>query len=157
MSILQIHKKVISKIRYECLGSITRVSTSQKIAAITFDDGPNATYTPKVLQLLKKYNIHATFFLIGALAKKNQHIVKDIWSQGHAIGNHTWDHPALPDLPFIKKIGQIRKCSKHISPWGDKLFRPPFGVQNVSSRIAALLLGFKVIAWNIHIGDWLSN
>jgi peptidoglycan-N-acetylglucosamine deacetylase len=157
MDVLHIPKKAVSRIRYECLGSITRFSTSQKIAAITFDDGPDAAYTPLVLQLLKKFNIRATFFLIGTLANKNPHIVEDIWSQGHVIGNHSWDHPSFPDLPFTRQIIQIRKCSKQIGALGNKLFRPPFGAQNVSSRIAALLLGFKVITWNVHTADWQNN
>ncbi|UUZ95605.1 polysaccharide deacetylase family protein [Paenibacillus sp. P25] len=70
-----------------------------KIVALTFDDGPDGKYTARILDILKEQHVHATFFLIGQHAAKYPQIVKRIHEEGHAIGNHSWDHSDLSKLP----------------------------------------------------------
>lgn len=69
---------------------------------------------------------------------------------GHAIGNRSWDHKKLPGLPRQERLAQIRNTDIVLQPHIQKLFRPPFGEQNIVSRLDALLLGYEVVGWSIH-------
>ena len=69
-----------------------------KRVALTFDDGPDEKVTPQILATLKKYEAKATFFMVGKNVTTNQGIVKQLYEEGHEIGNHTWNHPKLTDL-----------------------------------------------------------
>ncbi len=66
------------------------------MAALTFDDGPDPVYTPRLLDILKRYASRATFFMLGERAEKLPHLVRQIAESGHAVANHTWDHPTFP-------------------------------------------------------------
>ena len=139
------------------LGSITHVSTSEPVAALTFDDGPDPDYTPLLLNVLKKHSIYGTFFMVGKAAVKYPELVKQVAQAGHVIGNHSWDHCSFRSITQKERLKQIRECAKAISPYGQKLFRPPYGDQTISSRIDALLLGYKVIIWNVCVYDWENH
>lgn len=91
-------------------GAVTRVDTQQRVAALTFDDGPHPIYTPRMLAVLNKHRTRATFFMVGAAAEKYPYLVRSVVERGHAIGNHTWDHPSLPALPRHLKRFQILAC-----------------------------------------------
>mgnify|MGYP006379987353 FL=1 len=77
------------------LKSYCHKPTSEKILALTFDDGPDEEMTPKVIAILKQYNIKATFFMIGSKAAQLPHIVREIVAEGHSIGNHTYSHKGV--------------------------------------------------------------
>ena len=101
-----------------------------KSVALTFDDGPHAEYTPKILEILKKYNARATFFVIGKNAKEHPEIVKQSFLEGHEIGNHTYSHPKMNSINSEKVIDEIQKTSQIIEEiTGQKpmLFRSPGG------------------------------
>lgn len=136
------------------MGTITHVSTTDSVAALTFDDGPDPFFTPRFLDILKKYNAHATFFMIGEAAERYPDLVQKIAQGGHAIGNHSWDHPSFPSITGRERRKQIRASAKAVAPFGQKLFRPPYGHQTVASRIDAILLRYKVIAWDMNACDW---
>ena len=72
--------------------------TERKLIALTFDDGPHYKYTEEILDILKKYGVKATFFMIGANAEKHPHLARRVFSEGHEIGNHTYSHPHLKGL-----------------------------------------------------------
>ena len=139
------------------LGSVIGVTTSRKVAALTFDDGPDPEYTLRLLAILKRYNTRATFFMVGEQASRHRNVVKQVAEAGHAIGNHTWTHPSFPTIGRRERQRQLRLCSQAIAPYGTKLFRPPFGHQNVASRIDAFTRGYEVIAWSFHAYDWLNH
>lgn len=125
--------------------------------SITFDDGPNLDYTPKVLNLLKKYNAKATFFCIGKNIKSNPILIKKIIDDGHTIGNHTYTHSNLIGF-FNKKriLKEIDETNKEIFKITNKnmmFFRPPFGVTNPMISKAIKETGHKVIGWNIRTYD----
>ena len=130
---------------------------TEKKIAITFDDGPNHTYTPRVLQLLKTYNAKATFFCIGKQVEKHPEILKIINAAGHAIGNHSFSHSTTIGfksteewLDEIKKTDQaIFKVLNHKTD----LFRPPFGVTTPHLAKAIKVTGHHVIGWNIRPFD----
>ncbi|RJP29156.1 MAG: polysaccharide deacetylase family protein [Candidatus Omnitrophota bacterium] len=126
-------------------------STRNKIA-LTFDDGPQSIYTPQILDILKKYNIRATFFLIGKNVEVLPELAKRIRDEGHIIGNHTYDHPdlRLQNQRQIKQ--QIRKTEKAIiDATGIKpyLFRPPYGVDNNVVLQEAENSGYTIIKWSV--------
>lgn len=129
--------------------------------ALTFDDGPNIDFTPKVLSLLKKYNAKATFFLIGKNIIKHPEIVKQIISGGHIIGNHSYVHSNDYGFKSTKKIlDDINKTQKlvlEITNLKLKFFRPPFGVTNPNIAAAVSSLKLKAFGWSIRSYDTTSK
>lgn len=112
---------------------ISAGKTGSKAVALTFDDGPSPSSTPVLLQLLKKYNYKATFFVIGNKAEKYPHLITDIVADGHTIGNHSWRHDSLLMLRNKKNLRQdIVKTQKILAESGVRplVFRPPAGITN---------------------------
>lgn len=141
------------------LGSVHRVETHTKVAALTFDDGPHAQYTPALLDILERYRAKATFFVVGESAAQHPELLERIVANGHALANHTWDHPSMDLLTRAKRREQLRRCAAALEPYGgdNKLFRPPYGNQSRIARLDAALLGYEVIAWTHHCYDWLEH
>jgi peptidoglycan/xylan/chitin deacetylase (PgdA/CDA1 family) len=139
------------------VGTVTRVNTNAGVAALTFDDGPDPEYTPRLLDTLKKYQVRATFFMIGQAAKAHPQVVKLVAQAGHAIGNHSWDHPSFPLISGRERRTQIRACAQALAPYGQRLFRPPYAEQNIESRIDASLLGYKVVMFDAWSDDWCGG
>jgi peptidoglycan/xylan/chitin deacetylase (PgdA/CDA1 family) len=83
--------------------------------------------------------------------------VRQAAGAGHAIGNHTWSHHSLPMLTAEERLSQIHACARALVPFGQKLFRPPYGHQSWSCRWETLRLGYEVIAFNVHAEDWLDH
>jgi peptidoglycan/xylan/chitin deacetylase (PgdA/CDA1 family) len=137
------------------LGTMTHVETDHPVAALTFDDGPHPQFTPTLLDILKRYQARATFFMRGEAASKYPDIVRRVAEEGHAIGNHSWDHPSFPLIRGRDRRRQLRQCAAAISPYGgQRLFRPPYGHQSLASRLDALCLGYRVVTWNASVEDW---
>lgn len=142
------------KVKRRLLGTITGVQTEDKVAALTFDDGPEPEFTPRLLEILKRHQTLATFFMVGEAARKQPELVRQVAQAGHAIGNHTWDHQSLPLLSAPERREQIRGWERATGSYGQRLLRPPYGHQNAASRLDALLLGYQVVTWNLVIKDW---
>jgi peptidoglycan/xylan/chitin deacetylase (PgdA/CDA1 family) len=139
------------------MGTITHVSTQDAVAALTFDDGPHPESTSRLLDILKRHQVRATFFMVGEAAQRHPDIVRWVAQAGHAIGNHSWDHPSFPLITGRERRAQIRACEKAIAPYGQRLFRPPYGHQSVASRLDVLWLGYQVVTWNVEAHDWLDH
>ena len=139
------------------MGTVTHVETDEPVAALTFDDGPHPEFTPRLLDIFSRYDSHGTFFVLGKNAKSFPELVKRMAEEGHAIGNHSWDHPSFPLISGGERRTQMHKCSNEIGQYSQKLFRPPYGHQSVMSRIDAFMLGYKVVTWNIVAHDWLDH
>jgi len=129
--------------------------------AITFDDGPNAEFTPKILELLKVHQAKATFFCIGKHAEQQPELVQQIIEEGHTIGNHTYTHSDFFD--FYNKqnvIAEIENTNTTISSIINKemkLFRPPYGVTNPAITKALKHTKHHVIGWNIRSLDTVKK
>ena len=128
-----------------------------KKIALTFDDGPHPRLTPKILAILDKYKIKATFFTVGINVHYYPETFDEIVSHGHEIGNHTYTHPHVAKVDKIVLRDEIEKCESEIYEHGEyrtKLFRPPEGM--IDNGVAALLkeLDYKVILWDIDTRDW---
>ncbi|OXA94396.1 polysaccharide deacetylase family protein [Flavobacterium hercynium] len=131
------------------------LETEKKIA-LTFDDGPGI-FTLDVLALLKKYNVKATFFCIGKNIETHPEILKQIITEGHLVGNHSYSHSTFFDFYNAKKIREeIEKTDLLLEKYTSKkinFFRPPYGVTTPSIRRALKKTGHKVIGWNIRSLD----
>lgn len=125
--------------------------------ALTFDDGPNPTYTPQVLAVLQQYKIKATFFCVGRLAQAYPNLVKQEHDQGHIVGNHTWGHPNMPLLSVASIIWQLTTAGDAIQQAigiRPDLFRPPYGAVNSNVLTYANSMGLTIIQWNVDPRDW---
>lgn len=126
------------------------VKSSNKSIYLSFDDGPIPNVTPKVLQLLNKYNAKATFFMVGENVKRYPEVYKQVLSQGHAVGNHSFNHLKGFSTSNQEYYRNIAKASKYID---SKLFRPPHG-QITPSQIKEISKDYKVIMWSVLSGDF---
>lgn len=105
--------------------------------ALTFDDGPNPTFTPQILAILKKYNIKATFFMVGMEAKEYPEIVKQVLADGHAIANHSQTHPNLTkisDADLLKEVTMPKQIIHEITGKDTLCLRYPYGASNQHVR-----------------------
>ncbi len=127
--------------------------TSQKVLALTFDDGPHPEITPQILDLLKKHNAKATFFCIGQHAEKHPEILKRILEEGHGVGNHSYSHKNT--FPFFgeSQIKTELEQTDAILKQANTLFRPPFGVTNPTIAKVVKETGHQVIGWNVRSFD----
>ncbi len=128
---------------------------------LTFDDGPIPEVTPWVLAELKKYDAKATFFCIGDNIEKHPNIFKEIISEGHSVGNHTFNHlngwttnPETYVQNVIRAEATMQQFGKTQTQTSLKLFRPPYG--KISSKQAKILQqkGYKIIMWNVLSADF---
>lgn len=134
----------------------------KKIAFLTFDDGPSRNVTPKILDILKRYNVKATFFVLGQLADTNPDILKRIYKEGHSIANHSYSHDynkIYKDIPsFMNEFNKSNESIKKIigNDYKNELFRFPGGSfekkkQPFKNKLKKL--GFRYIDWNALNGD----
>ncbi len=142
-----------SKVR-RSLGSLTKVLTDTPVVALTFDDGPDPEWTPSLLAFLEKNHARGTFFMVGESVQRYPDLVRRMAESGHAVGSHSWDHSAYPLLPGYERRRQLRACGSHLAPYGRRLFRPPYGEQDLASRLDALWLGYEVVGWSVTSEDW---
>ena len=138
-------------------GTITRVLTPENVISLTFDDGPNPEYTPRLLDTLDKHGAKGTFFVVGVQSERHPEIIKRMIDGGHAIGCHSWDHPSFPSISRSERRNQIKKWEKALSPYRTNLFRPPFGHQSLASYIDTRMCGYYPITYGHVIGDWLDD
>lgn len=125
--------------------------------ALTFDDGPHPYLTPKILDILKKYKVHATFFLVGENVKNYPDLAERILKEGHEIGNHTYTHGRVSERSFFEMRKEIELCESSIYEQTDyktKIFRPPEGFLDDKIRAISKEMDYSVILWNIDTKDW---
>lgn len=128
-----------------------------KQVALTFDDVPDPRFTGKVLDVLKEQQVKATFFAVGERAKKHPELMKRIHEEGHAIGNHSYNHAQLNKLSLEKFKSQIERTNtilKSLTGVDPRLIRPPYGDINEEQLQWARKNGYKVVNWNVDSLDW---
>jgi len=136
---------------------VCKASTTKKEIAISFDDGPAENYTPEILELLKKNNIEAAFFCIGNRVEKHEALLKQVYEEGHIIGNHSYSHDAMFDLFSTKKmcvdLNKMDEATTKAIGVKPKLFRPPYGVTNPTVRKAIINGDYFPVGWSIRSLD----
>ncbi|HEY7358246.1 MAG TPA: polysaccharide deacetylase family protein [Ktedonobacterales bacterium] len=131
--------------------------TDRPEIALTFDDGPSPEYTPPLLAILRQSHIPATFFMLGRAAQRSPDLVRAVVDAGHAIGNHSWDHPYLTRLSadqIFRQLSATREVIEQVTGICPSLFRPPYGYYNRRTLAAAQALGHSAILWNVDPVDW---
>jgi peptidoglycan/xylan/chitin deacetylase (PgdA/CDA1 family) len=129
--------------------------------AITFDDGPMSGSTDRVLKILKEKNVKATFFCIGKNVEGSEALLKQIDSEGHLIGNHSFEHRKFFDLQHSKAMqDELMKTDQAILKVIHKkpnLFRPPYGVTNPSLAKAVRKGSYQTVGWSVRSYDTISK
>lgn len=133
------------------------ISNAPKKVYLTFDDGPVPEATPWVLDLLKKFNAKATFFCIGENASSNPDLLFRILSEGHNIGNHTYNHVngwQTKTSDYVNNVDHCANLLREISNRDTKLFRPPYGKITSAQANKLLKQGYKIIMWDVLSADF---
>lgn len=137
---------------------VQSTTTTQKLVALTFDDGPYGTSTRQILDILKEKKVPATFFVLGMNVEKFPEEAKRIVQEGHLIGNHTYNHSmALPNLTAVKFALDLDKTERIIETATGQhavWFRPPYGTLSDAMRAQLKKEGFLTALWNIDPEDW---
>lgn len=156
-----INEKILEEERLEA-ERIAEIRASGKVAYLTFDDGPSIIVTDQILEILDKYNIKATFFVIGYMAERYPEVVKRVYENGHSIGNHTYSHNYgyiyKNSKNFISDIEKSNKTLKNIvgENFNTQIIRFPggsFGKNKAPMINAVRKAGYKYFDWNALNGD----
>ena len=135
-------------------GVVWRKEQEKKVVYLTFDDGPIPECTPQILDILARYGVKATFFMVAENAVRCPHLLERIQKEGHTVGNHTYHH--LRGLKVTTKhyLEDVEKASQVL---GTKLFRPPHGRMKGRQKRALLAQGYTIYLWDVLTHDYNSN
>lgn len=137
--------------------TFTGLSPGSKQIALTYDDGPNDPHTLRLLEVLVRHNVHATFFLIGRFVKQRPDIAREIVAAGQVVGNHTFTHPALTFKSTAAIRNELSACEwalRDAVGEHSNLFRPPFGARRPAVLRVAREMGLEPVMWNVTGYDW---
>ena len=137
--------------------AFSRLTRGSKQLALTYDDGPNDPYTLRLLEVLARHDVKATFFLIGRYVKQRPDIVCELVKAGHVVGNHTFTHPLLIFKSAAEIKRQLKDCDRALTDavgGHSNLFRPPFGGRRPAVFRIAHQMGLEPVMWNVTGYDW---
>lgn len=141
--------------------SLCRGGRAGREVALTFDDGPDERITPRVLDILKEYNIKATFFLVGDKVEQCPELVQRMVAEGHIVANHTYSHRSVFPMSRGEVVAEeLQRCSDAIAKHTGKcpkLFRPPFGVTNPIIAKVLKTKGLHTIGWSVRSLDTVAK
>ena len=125
--------------------------------ALTYDDGPNDPHTLRLLEVLARHDVKATFFLIGRFVAERPEIAREVARAGHAIGNHTFNHPNLIFCSATRVHSELEQCRKILTDTVGEhstLWRPPFGARLPHVLGVSRTLGLEPVMWTVSSNDW---
>ena len=130
--------------------------------ALTYDDGPNPVYTPRLMAILERFGAKATFFSIGMWAEREPGLLRELHDAGHAIGNHTHTHPTMPLLSSDAVREELRRCRGAVEAsgvefsraGGGMLMRPPYGRRRPATLRTMREEGYEPVTWSVTCYDW---
>lgn len=137
--------------------TFTRLARGSKQIALTYDDGPNDPHTMRLLEVLAKHGVRATFFMIGRYVQQRPDIARAVKQAGHVIGNHTFTHPLLIFESASQTRTQLVECRTALTEAigeHSNLFRPPFGGRRPATLRIARELGLEPVMWSVTGYDW---
>ncbi len=141
-------KRVIKSI-FQALYPYGVFCADKRAVYLTFDDGPIPEVTPRVLAILAKYKVEATFFMVGENIDKHPEVYEQVVQAGHSIGNHSYNHLKGWRTSFKTYMENVNKWPKKTT-----LFRPPYGKATLRQRIALHKMGYTLIYWDILTRDY---
>jgi peptidoglycan/xylan/chitin deacetylase (PgdA/CDA1 family) len=133
------------------------LARGNKQIALTYDDGPNDPHTLRLLEVLARHDVCATFFMIGRYVRQRPDIALEVARAGHVIGNHTFTHPILTFESAAQTQTELVKCRSALTDAvgeHSNLFRPPFGGRRPATLRIAHELGLEPVMWNVTGYDW---
>lgn len=141
--------------------ALCRKRTDRRAVALTFDDGVDGEWTPRVLDMLQRHGVEATFFLIGERAERHPDLVQRMVNEGHLVGNHSYRHGGcFPLLSRRKMVEELRRTDEVLSGSTGRpvtLFRPPFGVTNPTVAWVVKKFGYRTVGWSIRSLDTMGR
>ncbi len=147
-------------IRLTGIGAVSRAPAGRRLVTITFDDGPDPRYTPRILDVLEKYRIKACFFLVGKKAREHPELVRRIAAAGHEIGVHGYSHkPAwlLGPRATASEIEKAISAVEEVTGQRPLYCRPPWGLFNLFFPLYCRKKGVKFILWTYMSWDWTKK
>jgi peptidoglycan/xylan/chitin deacetylase (PgdA/CDA1 family) len=141
------------------LPKLIRGNAREKLIALTFDDGPHLEFTEKLLALLRRENVKATFFVVGKMVEKNPQLLKDIIANGNMVGNHTFSHVMLTKIPVNEIRAEYEACNdivEDVAGYHMRFCRPPGGDYDRHVVKAATEQGLTTVLWTDDPGDYAS-
>ena len=137
--------------------TFTGLARGSRQIALTYDDGPNDPHTLRLLEVLNRHGVQATFFLIGRYVEQRPDIAREIAKAGHVVGNHTFTHPLLifkSEEEIRRGLSECRSRLQEAIGQHSNLFRPPFGGRRPAVLHVARELGLEPVMWNVTGYDW---
>jgi peptidoglycan/xylan/chitin deacetylase (PgdA/CDA1 family) len=144
----------------QIFGQTLIAGTNPGEIALTYDDGPNDPDTFRLLEVLARNDVRATFFIIGRFARQRPDIVRAVAAAGHLVGNHTMTHPLLvtrSPREVRQQLGDANRAIEDVVGTAVKFFRPPHGGRRPDVLRAASDLGMKTVLWNAMGYDWSAK
>ena len=142
------------------LGSINGTVPASRQVALTFDDGPDSTVTPQLLDLLRDRGARGTFFVLTDRAERHPDLVRRMVAEGHEIALHADHHERLTEVSVLdlrRRLRSARDLLQHLSNQRVRFFRPPFGAQSLATYLVARTCGLDVVVWGPHAEDWVQS
>ncbi len=140
-------------------GTVYRIRASEKVVALTFDDGPSPVWTPQILDELKKAGIKATFFMLGDHVEQYPDVARRVAAEGHEIANHTYDHQTIlyynPE-ELKNEISHAQKVIEDITGIKTRYFRPPKAWLSQAEKQQIKEMGYTTILWSLNSKDWVT-
>lgn len=131
----------------------SRLTTRERVVALTFDDGPHPSITPRVLEILHAYRAPATFFVIGKWTQRYPEIVRDVVARGHGLGNHTFGHSylfwALRPGPLMREVRRAQDAIEAATGLTCRWFRAPVGIKSFLLHPILRRLGLNLVSWDV--------
>ncbi len=142
------------------VGSVKGATTDEPIVAVTFDDGPDPFYTSRLLDLLRRQGVKATFFVLADRVEEYPELALRICEEGHEVALHGGDHSRLTECSVSQVVACIRDGRRRVEAITGRrirLFRPPYGAQSAVSYAVARLCGMQVVGWTMDPKDWCDD
>ena len=136
---------------------IWRGTARESSVALTFDDGPHPIYTPQILEILRHHQAPATFFPLGCNVERYPHLIREMFAQGHTIGNHSYGHGSLifaSRKRLRREMAATSAAIERIIGQRPHFFRPPRGLSGLATLQMASLLGMRTVLWTLSPRDW---
>jgi len=131
--------------------------TNRKAVALTFDDGPDDHWTPRIVSTLNRLNVKATFMCVGMLVRQHPDILMQMVQAGHVLGNHSWDHQNFTKIPLSEAKDEIERTTSAIKQAAlvcPRFFRPPYGALDEAVIEEIIKLDYKILFWDVDSLDW---